>query len=387
MSQAERWLHAFAHAMAAHSLYSEGHQARRESGARLYAALGDLLHADLHPTFTFLDDTVIYRSLPLHGLREWTWGRRLGAVGIRRLEFTPDATPDAIGEFLLALHQRLSGEATPVPLPHWPGIEAGDVAVEAEPRGPRLTEEVAPNVVLELGDEVEAIGYLCGRVAGGQGVPLAEVAGVVRALTLAMHGEGELLLPRVPVRSSEEYLSSHALNTSVIAMAFAEWLGLGRRETRAIGRAALLHDIGMSRVTAEVFRVEALSDEARSGLARHPEEGARLLLAESPELELAATTAYEHHLRMDGAGYPVRRYHGEPHFISRLVAVCGAYDALRTDRVYRAAKSQSEALREIGAGAGPVYDSSIAGAFQQMMERWGSRELAGTFGEEHHRNP
>jgi HD-GYP domain-containing protein (c-di-GMP phosphodiesterase class II) len=380
MSHTERWLHAFGHALAAHSLYGVGHQARKESSARLLAALNELLRADLRPTFTFLDDTVIYRSLPVHGLREWTWGRRLGAVGVRRLEFTAEVTPDAMDDFLLTLHQRLSGEHASESLPRWPGIEAGDVSVESEPRPVQTRVGAAEpgRVAIGLGEEVDAMRFVCERVAASEPLPVDEISGMVRSLTVALHADGELVMPLLSNSTSDDHLAYHAVNTAVLAMSFSEWLGLGGSDSRAIGRAALLHDIGMVRVPSEVFRVEALSEAGRSGVARHPEDGARLLLRQSPDLELAATTAYEHHLRMDGSGYPSRRFHKEPHYISRVVTLCGAYDALRSERCYRPARDAATALREIEAGRGSAYDPAIAGAFVEMMRKWGGREAVAT---------
>jgi len=374
MSRMERWLHAFGHAMAVHALYGAGHQARKESCTRLLAALQELLRADLRPTFTFLDDAVIYRSRPVHGFREWTWGRRLGAVGVRRLEFSAEATAESIDAMLQHLHQRLTGEHRGA-VPHWPGIEAGEVSVETEARpvAPPAPRPRGPEVC--LGEEVEAMRYACGRVAAGEPLPLAEVSGVVRSLSVALHPEGELVMPLLPERSAGELLTFHAINTAILAMSFSEWLGLGGEETRSVGRAALLHDIGMVRVPDEVFRVETLSEAGRSGVARHPEDGARLLMARSSELDLAATTAYEHHLRMDGTGYPARRFHPEPHYISRVIAVCGGYDALRSERCYRPARDAATALREIENGKGSVYDPEVAGSFVSMMQRWRERQV------------
>jgi len=372
MSRMDQWLHAFGHAMAVHALYGPGHQARRESCSRLLAALHQLLRADLRPTFTFLDDAVIYRALPVHGFRDWTWGRRLGAVGVRRLEFSAEATVESIDAMLQHLQQRFNGEQRG-PVPHWPGIEAGDVSVETEARpvAPPAPRPVAPEV--HLGEEVGAMRYACDRVATGEPLPLTEISGVVRSLSVALHPEGELLIPLLSEGSTGDHLAYHAVNTAILAMSFSEWLGLGGEETRSVARAALLHDIGMVRVPDEVFRVEALSDAGRSGVARHPEDGARLLMSRSSELDLAATTAYEHHLRMDGTGYPARRFHPEPHYISRVIAVCGDYDALRSERCYRPARDAATALREIENGKGSVYDSAVATSFVTMMQRWEAR--------------
>lgn len=376
MSRGERWLHAFGHALAAHALYGPGHQARREASTRLHGALLELLRADARPIFTFLDDAVIYQTMPVHGLRDWSWARRLGGAGIRRIEFSREATPDGVAEFLTLLHQRLTSAEPEEPLPRWPGIEAGDVSVEAD-AAPRASAATAPPMgVIALDEELAAMRYVCEQVAAGGQLPIQEVMGVVRALSLALRSEGELLIPLIPERRPDDQQPRHAVNSAVLAMAFGEWLGAGAEAIRSIGRAALLHDIGMSRVSGDVFRVQALTEAGRAGVARHPEDGARLL-AQSPDLDLAAITAYEHHLGMDGTGYPVRRLHPAPHYVSRVVAVCGGYDALRSERCYRPARDHAAALAEIAAARGSAYDAGVAGSFVEMMTKWGGRMVEG----------
>ena len=373
MNPAERCMHVFGHAMAAYILYDPGHQARQEASNRFYRALGELLAADRTPTFTFLDDAVIYRALPMHGLQGWVWGRRLGSSGIRRMEFTAAMTPAALDEFLAALHQRLSTDAPAEGLSRWPGIEAGDVAWSA-----RNGESVSPaarldSVVFSLKDELGAVRHVYQRVALGSGLPLGDVDAVVRALTVSLHSEGELLVPLLSLRSLDDHAALHAVNTAVLAMTFCEWLGLAGGDIRAVGKAALLHDIGMARVPRQVFQIKHMSKAVRLEVARHPAEGARLLLAHSTRLDLAATVAYEHHLRMDGDGYPARRFHRDLHYVTRIVSICGAYDALRSERSYRPARDTLAALGEIESGAGAVYDPGVSRAFVQMMRRWEHR--------------
>lgn len=378
MIPAERCMHVFGHAMAAHTLYGPGHQARSEASARFYRALVELLAADRRPAFSFLDGAVIYRALPVHGLRGWVWGLRLGAAGIRRIEFSGAVTPGALDEFLALLHHRLSSPPSAERWPRWPGIEAGDLTV-APAAGPSGTAESRfDEVVVSLKDEVGAVRHAYAAVAAGADLPLADVDAVARALTVALRSEGELLVPLLSLRSLDDHAALHAVNTAMLAMTLCEWLGLAGGDIRAVGKAALLHDIGMARVPREVFRLKRLNQAGRSGIAGHPVLGARLLLARSPRLDLAATVAYEHHFRMNGEGYPARRFHRDLHYVSRIVSVCGAYDALRSGRSYRPARDPAVALGEIESGAGPVYDPGVAQAFVQMMRRWEHRMVAAT---------
>ncbi len=368
---AERFLHTLAQSISAYTLYGEGHQARDESLGRLEAALQAVLRHDALPAFSFLEDAVIYNSLPLHSLRDWAWSDRLAQARFRRLEFSRDVTREALRQFLLELHRRLNGEGRDAPPPFWPGIAAGDVVVLQETTTPAAAPALPSPY--SLTEEVGAVHEAFRSVARGASLPIEDVEAVVHALTLALHSEGELLIPLLSLRSLDDHTALHAVNTAILAMTFSEWLGLAGGDIRAVGKAALLHDIGMARVSSDVFLRPELSDGGRREVSRHPEEGARLLLARSSKLDLAATAAYEHHLSLDGGGYPVRRFHRDLHYISRIVTVCGAYDALRSERSYRPARDPSKALAEIEAGAGTVYDPGVAHAFVQMMRRWEHR--------------
>ncbi|NOT08867.1 MAG: HD domain-containing protein [Gemmatimonadales bacterium] len=374
MTGALGWLHSFGRALSAYALYGEQHQSRRDAGGRLHAALGELLALDLRPAFTFLEHTVIYREQPVHGLKDWGWGRRLGAVGIRRLEFTDEASRESVEALLAALHDRVTGAAED-PLPYrWPGVEAGDVAVRAGEAPEMVSDPERPEIL--LGEELDAMRFILGNAQGGDLLPLDEVEAVVRALVLARRTGGDLWVPLLVPDAIEDHSALQAVNSAVLAMSFGEWLGLSGGDIRAIGKAALLHDIGMARVPRDIFRLPGLTDAARESIARHPETGARLLAERSPGLDLAATVAYEHHVHADGRGYPLRRYHQEPHYVSRIVSVAGAYNALRSPRSYRPARPAAEALLEIDAGAGRLYDGGVAHAFVRMMRRWEAKVVA-----------
>jgi len=371
-ASAERFLHAVGQAISSYTLYADGHQARDEAITKTYSALQTILREDGFPSFSFLEDAVVYNSVALHALRDWTWSARLASAGVRRLELSRDATRVSLDGFLIELYRRLSGEARDEPMPVWPGIVAGDVVVLDEPP-PVSAAPAAARGPYSLTEEVGAVHEAFRSVARGGRLPIQDVEAVVHALSLALHSEGELLIPLLSLRSLDDHTALHAVNTAILAMTFSEWLGLAGGDIRAVGKAALLHDVGMARVSAEVFQRPELSNGGRGEVSRHPEEGARLLLSGSSKLDLAATAAYEHHLRIDGTGYPARRFHRELHYISRIVAVCGAYDALRSERSYRPARDPAHALSEIEAGAGAIYDPGVAHAFVQMMRRWEHR--------------
>jgi putative nucleotidyltransferase with HDIG domain len=186
-----------------------------------------------------------------------------------------------------------------------------------------------------------------------------------------MHGDQEVVLPLLQIRRYDEYTTTHSLNVCVLTMGLAEWMGLGARDVRAFGVAGLLHDIGKIKVPSEILnKAGRLTPEEREIMNRHPVEGARIIIETERNLDLAAVVAYEHHIMINGGGYPKLEYPRECHQSSKLAHVCDVYDALRTDRPYRAAWPAPKVLAYLEERAGTEFDPDLARAFVKMMSEW-----------------
>jgi HD-GYP domain-containing protein (c-di-GMP phosphodiesterase class II) len=187
-------------------------------------------------------------------------------------------------------------------------------------------------------EEVEATAWIFGRVAEGRQLPVAEADCIINAMWGEHKWGGRLVFPLLPVSEPNDFMAVHAVNVATLAMALAAAQQFDAPSTRRVGVAALLHDIGMAKVPAATWRKQGkLTAEERQQVMRHPDSGANLLLAAHESLDLAAVVAYEHHLRMDGSGYPRLTYPRSAHFVSRLVQVSDVFCALSTDRPYRKA--------------------------------------------------
>jgi len=201
-----------------------------------------------------------------------------------------------------------------------------------------------------------------------------EAEAVVRSLTVAMHGDQEFLIPLLRIKRFDQYTTTHALNVSVLAMALAEFIGLGPKEVRSFGISGLLHDLGKITIPDEILNKPGkLTDAEREVMNSHTTEGARLILESEEHLDLPAVVAYEHHVKLNGTGYPQFKYPRRCHQASDLVHLCDVYDALRTHRPYREAWEHERVMGYMAEGAGEEFEPELSRAFLQMMSQWQNR--------------
>lgn len=376
MSEPARFLGAFAHAIAGIALYTEGHPARERAIDHVFQELRDLQAAAPNPLFTFLGDEVIFGRLPIRELKGWDWSMRLANAGIQRLEFSADVTRDELANFLDDVLARLTLRAIDTSESRQlrsAGIRFGAVGVRGD-EAVETTPLPTATINFSLGEEAETVRWMHGQLQAGSLLPLAEVEAVVRSLSVAMHSNQAMLLPLLQLKDFDQYTTTHSMNVSVLAMALAETLGMGPEAVRGVGVAGLLHDVGKVKIPLEILtKPGKLTPEERDIMQRHPGDGARLMLASAEALDLPAVVAYEHHIMLNGDGYPRLRFRRTCHEASLLVHVCDVYDALRTKRPYRDAWAAERVVAYVDERAGTEFDPEVARAFTGMMRRWESQ--------------
>ncbi|MDH5588675.1 MAG: HD domain-containing protein [Gemmatimonadota bacterium] len=379
MSPEAKFLIALAQAFSAMSLYKAGHPAREKALARALEAVWDLQDVREQAVYTFLGAEVVFGNRPVRELKVWDLGPRLSGAGIQRLELLSRVTPGDMDTFLDEAFRRLQGEvvsSSEAKQTRESSIRFGEVGLKGEDEGSGTGAERLATATLgySLREEYSGVEWLHGELKDRRQLHLLEAEGIVRSLTVAMHGDQSFLVPLLRLKEYDQYTTTHALNVSVLTMALAEFLGLSPREVRAFGMAGLLHDLGKVKIPDEILnKPGALSESERQVMNSHTVEGARIIMETEHHLDLAAVVAYEHHLRIDGGGYPKMKHERATHQASALVHVCDVFDALRTNRPYRDALPTARAIQIIREGAGTDFDPEVARAFLTMMERWESR--------------
>ncbi len=376
MNAVLRFLNALGQAMATLSLYGDEHPSRHAVLAKTHEVMLQMLSEYGTLKLSFIDGDIVIGTRVLTELRAWEWSTRLAAVGVQRIEIDALQPPNGedLQHFLAALRVRLTMGGKMSAAWHCRGIRIGGltVATGADSDASETLASVVESLSLtSLNEEADAVGFVHEEVSAGRSVPMAEVEAIVHGLAVTIHREQHLVLPLLELKTFDQYTTTHSCNVAMLSIGLSEELGLDGAKVRAIGTAALLHDIGKVRVPANVLvKPGTLSESEFAQMKSHPVEGAKILSQRGSGNALAATVAYEHHIWYNGqGGYPSVSYERAAHYASRIVHVCDVYDALCSKRPYREAWAQARALDLLRGLQGTELDPEIFPAFERMVRR------------------
>ena len=182
---------------------------------------------------------------------------------------------------------------------------------------------------------------------------------------------GSLAALSAAIEARDPYSRGHSSRVTVFAQAMAKRIGLDTERISVLRLGALLHDIGKLAVPSSVLLKPGPLTESEFGLMRrHPSAGARMLRSlGAPETILPVVL--HHHERWDGSGYPTGRREKEIPLEARVLCVADSFDAMTSNRPYRAPWSPEDALEELERCAGSQFDRELVDAFAKAWEEAG----------------
>jgi HD-GYP domain-containing protein (c-di-GMP phosphodiesterase class II) len=188
-------------------------------------------------------------------------------------------------------------------------------------------------------------------------------ARMAAAVELSHAYRGTALLLGDVVEADDAYTGSHSRDVVELAMAVAPRMGLNEDQLRNLEFAALLHDVGKIAIPNEIINKPGpLDDEERAIINTHTIEGEKMLLNVGGVLAEVGHIVRSCHERYDALGYPDGLAGTAIPVEARIVSCCDAFNAMTTDRPYRAALPLSEALGELRAHRGTQFDPDVVDA-------------------------
>jgi len=179
-------------------------------------------------------------------------------------------------------------------------------------------------------------------------------------LELSRAYRGTALLLGDVVEADDAYTGAHSRDVVELVMAIGPNMGLDEDQLRKLEFVALLHDVGKIAIPNEIINKPGpLTDDERAVIETHTIEGEKMLENVGGVLGEVGTIVRSCHERPDGRGYPDGLVAEAIPVEARIVACCDAFNAMTTDRPYRAALPLQDALDELRAHRGTQFDPDV----------------------------
>jgi putative nucleotidyltransferase with HDIG domain len=364
---ADELLRRFAASLRSAQLYSPGHPIIGRNLESLSAAFQMLLNLQPTVTIGLVGEEVIVDDMPM--ARADTLGsfvRRLQLAGVERITVDRGVTVDEITAFLAAITtiDARDGDAART-FPALPHIRVGRVTVDQRIEG-SLTDMATMKRLYS--DAVSVAGNIFDS-AQTEGRPDATAArSMIDGLAQAVAQNRTALLALTTLKNYDNYTFTHMVNVSILTMGQARGLGIDGPLLREFGLAALMHDIGKVRTPLDILnKPDKLTDDEFTIMKRHVVDGAQILRLTPDVPALAPVVAFEHHLRVDGSGYPDRVTRSSLNVGTMLCSIADVYDAMRSQRHYQKAFPTDRILAVLKRNDGTQFDQHLVRRFVQLI--------------------
>ncbi len=361
-------MRSFAAALRSAQLYSKGHTLISRNISALATAV-QLLHSS-EPSIVIgivgekliVNDVPVSKADTLAGLI-----KRLRQIAVERITIEKGVTPDEIVQMVWAV---VTSEPPPEgeepkfpPLPH---VRVGRITTGQKSESAGRSDM---NTFKRAYGEAVSIAQTIWDSARAESQPDATVArNMVDGLAQAVSQNRTALLALTTLKNYDNYTFTHMVNVSILTMGQARALGIDGALLRELGLAALMHDIGKVKTPLEVLnKPDKLTDAEFTIMKRHVVDGAEILRATPDIPTLAPVIAFEHHLRMDGTGYPHEVKRVSLNLGTMLCSIADVYDAMRSQRAYQQAFPTDRILAVLKRNDGQQFDQHLVRRFAQLI--------------------
>jgi putative nucleotidyltransferase with HDIG domain len=368
LGQYEELLRRFASGVRAAQLYAPEHPLVARNVDGLLAVL-KVLHAS-QPSIALgiVGSQLVVADTPMSraslGMAELI--KRLKDHHIERVAFERGVTQQEIGPFVLALAALGQKQDAADAVWNYPHIRVGRISAE-ERRTDGIGSDMA--AIRQLYSKAVSVAQMAWESAETEGQPdLPAALQAIEGLAETVTENRTALVALTAMRNYDNYTFTHMVNVSILTMGQARALGIEGRLLREFGLSALMHDIGKVRTPKDILnKPDKLDDQEFDIMRRHTVDGAEIL-RRTPEMPiLAPVVAFEHHLRRDGTGYPLRARRDGLNLGTTLCGISDVYDAMRSQRAYQKAFPSDRILAVLKRNDGTQFDQNLVRRFVQLL--------------------
>ncbi|HMN44924.1 MAG TPA: HD-GYP domain-containing protein [Povalibacter sp.] len=198
-----------------------------------------------------------------------------------------------------------------------------------------------------------AVNSLFAEARMGNAVNTGECKPLVDDIVNSVDSNADALISLCRLKLADEYTYMHSVSVCALMVSLGRQLGLDDDMCRDAGMAGLLHDLGKAAMPQDILnKPDKLTDEEFTIIKSHPVRGHEMLLDAGVDNDRVLDVARHHHERIDGKGYPDKLSADNISLIARMSAVCDVYDAITSNRPYKAGWDPAESIAKMASWQG-----------------------------------
>lgn len=213
----------------------------------------------------------------------------------------------------------------------------------------------------------KAVASMFNDVRMGKAISIDDAMPIVEELTASVMRNEGALISLVRLKTQDDYTYMHSVAVCALMVALAKQLNLSEAQTKQAGLAGLMHDIGKAAIPNDILnKPGALTEEEFSLVKLHPERGHALLLQAQVTDEATLDVCLHHHEKIDGSGYPHKLNGDQISVLAKMGAVCDVYDAITSNRPYKAGWEPGVSLQRMSKWTNH-FDDTVFKAFVKSV--------------------
>jgi HD-GYP domain-containing protein (c-di-GMP phosphodiesterase class II) len=236
--------------------------------------------------------------------------------------------------------------------------------------------ELAP---VSIGAELERAAKICFKskqavismfqeARMGKAVDIGGAQQLVEEISDSVARNPGALISLARLKTADDYTYMHSVAVCAMMVGLSKQLGLDEAQTRSAGMAGLMHDLGKAMMPMDVLNKPGKLTESEFRIIKtHPSEGHKLLLSGVNVDPLILDVCLHHHEKTDGSGYPKGLKGDQISLFAKMGAVCDVYDAITSNRPYKAGWDPAESLRKMAEWANGHFDGKVFQAFVKSL--------------------
>ena len=260
-----------------------------------------------------------------------------------------------------------------------PAVSQVESEAQVEAEREQVTQERRDVVPVSVAEEFERAAKICAQskravvsmfeeARMGKAVDTGGALQLVEEITDSVSRNPSALISLARLKTADDYTYMHSVAVCAMMVALSKQLGLDEKQTRMAGVAGLMHDLGKAAMPMDVLNKPGkLTDAEFAIIKRHPEEGHRLLLTGTDVDPMVLDVCLHHHEKTDGSGYPKGLKGDEISLFAKMGAVCDVYDAITSNRPYKAGWDPAESLRRMAEWSNGHFDTQVFQAFVKSL--------------------